>query len=236
MRDQYVGDISDYLKFAFLRAVTPYYTQLGMAWYYLPEHDGRPDGNHTEYLAEPAWLQLDPPLYHSLKTLPERSVASLESADFWPTRPHFHRTPVATPTRHKWVETMAADLDTADFIFLDPDNGVGRHHQKHARITDLVALQRSQRAMAIIKFPGRNATHAEQIASLHQNLIAEGLRRPITVSTCVCVAGRSGHLVPRQRFFTLVDGNDHARQQVRAFADRLNSLPAAARASAYCVA
>ena len=37
MRDQFAGDISDLRKFAFLRAVTPDKSQLGVAWYYNAE-------------------------------------------------------------------------------------------------------------------------------------------------------------------------------------------------------
>src|SRR4029079_15617641 len=40
MRDQYAGDISDVLKFAFLRALTGADRKLGIAWYYVPGHDG----------------------------------------------------------------------------------------------------------------------------------------------------------------------------------------------------
>lgn len=235
MRDQYAGDISDYLKFAFLRAVAPEFKIIGMAWYYLPGHDGRPDGQHLEYLEQDEWAELDSPLYIALGNLPQRTVASLERLDFWPAATHFHRTPVGTPTRAAWVDSMVADLDESDLIFLDPDNGLGRHRTKHARVADIVALRRPRRAFAIIKFPGRHATHAIQIASLHQQLINNGFREPITVSTCVCIAGRNGLQIPRHRFFTLVDGSNQARQQVYAFAGRLNSLPPAIRASAYCV-
>ncbi len=40
MRDQYAGDISDVLKFAFLRALSGVDRALGIAWYYVPGHDG----------------------------------------------------------------------------------------------------------------------------------------------------------------------------------------------------
>jgi hypothetical protein len=41
MRDQYAGDISDVLKFAFLRALAGKDRTLGIAWYYAPGDDGR---------------------------------------------------------------------------------------------------------------------------------------------------------------------------------------------------
>ena len=67
MRDQYAGDITDYLKFAFLRAVTPPDAHLGEAWYYVDRHDQRADGRHDEYLADPRYEPLDPPLYALLE-------------------------------------------------------------------------------------------------------------------------------------------------------------------------
>jgi hypothetical protein len=44
MRDQYAGDVSDVLKFAFLRALVGTDRRLGIAWYYVPGDDGRADG------------------------------------------------------------------------------------------------------------------------------------------------------------------------------------------------
>jgi hypothetical protein len=106
MRDQYATDISDYLKFAFLRATAQHDRQLGIAWYYLPGHDGRPDGRHVEYKSEPAWRALDDQLYDQLVALVEPSVAALERLTIWPARTEFHRIPVTAPTRPEWVGGM----------------------------------------------------------------------------------------------------------------------------------
>lgn len=235
MRDQYAGDVSDYLKFAFLRAVASEYGSLGIGWYYVPGHDGRSDGRHTEYLAEPAWRQLDALLYNALGKLRQRKVTSLERLTFWPKGTVFHRTPVASLSRNDWVKAMALALEKPNLVFLDPDNGLGKHRTKHARITDLVALKRPRRALAIIKFPGRHATHATQIANLHQQLVDAGFRSPITVSTCVQIVSQTGRTVPRHRFFTLVDATAAARQQVLNFADRLNELDRTTRVTAHMV-
>ena len=54
MRDQYAGDVSDVLKFAFLRALAGADRTLGIAWYYAPGDDGRADGRHLEWRDEPA--------------------------------------------------------------------------------------------------------------------------------------------------------------------------------------
>ncbi len=53
MRDQYAGDVSDVLKFAFLRALAVQGRTLGIAWYYVAGDDRGPDGRHLEWRDEP---------------------------------------------------------------------------------------------------------------------------------------------------------------------------------------
>jgi hypothetical protein len=97
MRDQYAGDVSDVLKFAFLRALAGADRKLGVGWYYVPDDDGRLDGRHLEWRNEPAWCQLDKELHAGLVTLRERSVAALEQAAIWPRGSLFHREPMPSP-------------------------------------------------------------------------------------------------------------------------------------------
>lgn len=105
MRDQYAGDVSDYLKYAFLRAMVEPGTSLGMAWYYLSGHDGRADGRHEEYLSELSWAALDPDLFQTLQKREGRSVAEHEGMKFWPADTSFHREPVpAARERGSWAE------------------------------------------------------------------------------------------------------------------------------------
>jgi hypothetical protein len=59
VRDQYAGDVSDVVKFAFLRALTGADRTLGIAWYYAPGNDGR----HLEWRDEAALRLLDPKLH-----------------------------------------------------------------------------------------------------------------------------------------------------------------------------
>lgn len=236
MRDQYAGDISDYLKFAFLRAVAGSDLRLGMAWYYIPVHDGRADGRHTEYLQQDEWAELDGELYQNLGQLPEQSVAALERLPIWPKRTLFHRSPISARQRKPWVDEMAEALEPVDLVFLDPDNGLGRGPTKHARISDLHALNQPRRAIAIIKFPGRHQSHEGQIATLHQQLANDGFFNPITVCTCVRVPAANGRTVPRHRFFTLVNGDETTNTRVQAFSDRVRALHGLVQANAYCVA
>jgi hypothetical protein len=57
MRDQYAGDVSDLLKFAFLRALAEDDKTIGVGWYYNPERvsfggQDDKDGCHREYRDE----------------------------------------------------------------------------------------------------------------------------------------------------------------------------------------
>jgi hypothetical protein len=221
MRDQYATDISDYLKFTFLRAITRTDCNLGIGWYYLPGHDGRADGRHVEYKSEPAWRSLDAELYDQLVALAEPSVAALERIPIWPARTVFHSVPLMARKRAEWVTGMVRAMGDAEFVFLDPDNGLGSDALKHAHITDLIALRRENRAVSIIKFPGRHMSHESQILELHDKLQTAGFHAPITVKTCVSVTnGRTGR-VPRHRFFTIAGGDDEIRVRARDFACRL---------------
>src|SRR5471030_2897052 len=94
MRDQYAGDVSDAIKFSLLRALAFDDRRLGVAWYYVGDHDGRAYGRHREWIDEPAWCQLDPQVHAGLSMLPERSIAALECAAIWPKSTLFHRQPV----------------------------------------------------------------------------------------------------------------------------------------------
>jgi hypothetical protein len=174
MRDQYVGDISDVLKFALLRRLAGKDRTVGVAWYYVPRHDGRADGRHTEWQTEPAWRSLDRELCVALATLPERSVAAVEEAPIWTDGTLFHREPMpAWHHREAWAYRKRQILDAADLVFLDPDNGLGLHSQKHASFAELAALRRAGRALAFITFPNRLGKHPAQIIELHKRLKAE---------------------------------------------------------------
>ena len=127
MRDQYAGDVSDVLKFAFLRALAGTDRKLGIAWYYAPGDDGRPDGRHLEWRDEPAWRLLDEELHAGLATLPERSIAALERAAIWPTGKLFHREPMpARAERSAWGKRKRNALDGATLCSSIPTTASAR--------------------------------------------------------------------------------------------------------------
>ena len=225
MRDQYAGDISDVLKFAFLRALTGANRTLGIAWYCAPGNDGSTDGRHLEWHDEPAWRLLDEQLHTGLTSLPERSIAALEQAAIWRKKPLFHREPVPIRSdRGAWATRKRCALDGADIVFLDPDNGVGEDGEKHATCSEIRLLRQPGRAVAFITFPKR-IKHDIQLQQLHQRLTAETDAETImTLRTSVSVRV-AGSYVPRARWFTIVDPDAELTARAQAFATALASVP-----------
>jgi hypothetical protein len=228
MRDQYAGDISDVLKFAFLRALAADDKTLGIAWYYAPDNDGRADGRHLEWQDEAAWRLLDAQLHAGLSALPERSVAALERAAIWPKGALFHREPMPQRLRRSaWAARKRAAFEDADLVFLDPDNGLGAETEKHATYDEIRLLRRPGRAVVFITFPP-HAPHEALLRKLHERLRAEaGAGSAVTLKTSVSLprAPGSHFVVPRQRWFTVVDPDAALVARARAFALALSSIP-----------
>lgn len=229
MRDQYAGDVSDVLKFAFLRALAGQDRTLGIAWYYAPGDDGRPDGRHLEWRDEAAWRLLDAELHMGLATLPERSIAALERAAIWPNGALFHRDPMPLRAdRGAWGARKRNALDGADLVFLDPDNGIGAESEKHATFSEIRLLRKPGRAIVFITFPGRNLKHDALLRQLHERLTFEcDTKNVVTLRTNVSVprAPGSSSYVQRQRWFTIVDPDADLDARAQTFSDALASIP-----------
>jgi hypothetical protein len=220
MRDQYAGDISDLLKLALLRKLARDDRTIGVAWYYNSGHDGRSDGRHREYCDEPKWASLDEVILNALKKLPEQSVAALEKLSIWPAKTRFHRVPMAdTGNRRGWADNMRKTLQDASIVFLDPDNGVGPATERHATIAEVAAMRRPGRAVVLIKFPGRQQKHSQQIEDYH-NLLHDQAGTLSVVTACTCVWLKQ----PRTRWFTIVDADSALIARAEDFAHLLNGI------------
>ena len=228
MRDQYAGDLSDVLKFAFLRGLARTDRSLGIAWYYVPGNDGRNDGRLLEWHNEPAWKRLDEQLFDGLKSLPVPSVEALEEAAIWPGRPLFHRVPMPSRAeRAAWAAAKRKVLHGADIVFLDPDNGVGGETKKHATLSEVRELREATRAIAFITFPGRGMKHDLLVRQLHERVKAEttaGSILTLRINVAVRIAG-TPYYVQRQRWFTMLDADATLIARAQAFATALASVP-----------
>jgi hypothetical protein len=128
VKDQYVGDVSDYLKYATLRAWSRAGLSTGLAWM-RTDADLRPDGSLTRYLERPeSYRGLDADLFDGLARIVasgRRSVRAVVDAEL--VVPSFSYETVlgdGRVARSAWFAGLTELADTAQVIFLDPDNGL----------------------------------------------------------------------------------------------------------------
>jgi len=137
VKNQYVGDIGDYGKYALLRALACNYS-IGVNWYLTPD-DERTDGKFTDYLMRNT-DSLDDELFQKLKALlfssegtlihENRNVSFIESCGILPNTTFFNEEICFLDVtdrktyRADWVSRSLDTLEQPDIIFLDPDNGL----------------------------------------------------------------------------------------------------------------
>ncbi len=131
MKEQYLGDVSDYRKYALLRALTATTgLRLGVCWMLTPD-DGRSDGNKLEFLSDPAkWRALDPELFDLLAEIvakPEsRRLNAIELSGMLGRQTVFFDQVVSDGgvARRTYSAEAKRHLAQCDLVFFDPDNGL----------------------------------------------------------------------------------------------------------------
>ena len=130
MKNQYLGDVSDFRKYALLRSLAQQgRLRIGVCWMLTPD-DERPDGRKLAYLDQPErWRELDPPLFDLLRQVvdaPERRrLALVETSGLLPHALFYDVTvPDREEARQAWFTGAQSALRAADLVFFDPDNGV----------------------------------------------------------------------------------------------------------------
>jgi hypothetical protein len=128
MKDQYVGDINDYTKYALLRALSDAHGgRLHVCWMLTPA-DGRADGGRLAYLNDARTFRaFDPPVFDALASLVSkgrRSVRAIETARVLSNATFYTDIlPDGDPGRRLYFSQLSLHLGPDDLIFFDPDNG-----------------------------------------------------------------------------------------------------------------
>jgi len=130
LKEQYVGDINDYRKYALLRALADGGRhRIGIGWMLTPSDDGR-DGNKLTYLTQPErYRAFDPELFDLLGTVVGRDggrrLIAIEQSGAIPNARYFNaETPQGRDEREAWLDKCLRALAGCDLVFLDPDNGL----------------------------------------------------------------------------------------------------------------
>lgn len=130
MKNQYFGDIYDYVKYGLLRELSSYgKTSTAVCWM-LTQNDDRKDGHRVKYLSEPAaWREFDPPVFDCLKSAvlerKERNVKIVEESGLLPNTTFY--SPLLTDDsdeRRKYFDGFVEFSRGSRLVFFDPDNGL----------------------------------------------------------------------------------------------------------------
>jgi hypothetical protein len=130
MKDQYFGDVNDFRKYSLLVQLSGGGAlRTGICWMLTPP-DGRTDGSALRYLRQPdGFRHLAPDLFDLLHGAvmidKDRRVARLEGATFLLNTLYYSSfLPDDKEGRLAYFREAAARLQSADWVFFDPDNGI----------------------------------------------------------------------------------------------------------------
>jgi hypothetical protein len=132
MKEQFVGDVNDYRKYALIRHLARAGgVTVGMCWMLtLPEV-----GNLRQYLSDAdRWRGYDGGLFDQLRTIIELQevsrLAAIEASSIIPEARFFNAILTDKTNRAAYFKDALAALADAELIFFDPDNGVSPKLQK----------------------------------------------------------------------------------------------------------
>jgi hypothetical protein len=129
MKNQYFGDINDYLKYGLLRVILRETTlRMGACWM-LTGDDGRADGGKTRYLDQAAvWRSYDPPLFDLLQHAVhsgERNIGAVEAGQILPGALFYSdMLSDSRDARYRYFEGLESVVSASEAVFFDPDNGM----------------------------------------------------------------------------------------------------------------
>ena len=149
MKNQYVGDIGDFGKYALLRAFAKTGVKVGVNWY-LTEDDTSNDGKFTDYLKKDDFRRHAPEVFDELKKIADirdKSVKNVEESGIIPEAVFYSDllNPLGKPDdreqeRNAWFLESTYELANSELIYLDPDNGLLEESEPRKRGAEKYAL------------------------------------------------------------------------------------------------
>ncbi len=202
MRDQYVGDVGDYVKLGLLRCLKA--KKLGVIWYKTGGKENSSDGKFTEYLHDPKNKKYDEELFNRLKQIVckdgkrriERLEKILKEASF------FGQEIQRGESRDTWFRNACEKVRGCDLVFVDPDNGLhDEGSEKHISLEE-VKLLAKKHSLLIYHHLSRNQNHKTQIESWLKKLKKEiGGSHEITAIRAARGASRAFFLLSKKKSF-----------------------------------
>lgn len=129
MKDQYVGDINDYVKYSVLRAILDASSASLLVCWMLTTDDDRRDGLKTSYLSKPDDFRgVDQDLFDSLRAIVlrgRRSTRQIETIGVLPGAGFYAaHLEDSAEARERFMLGLWRAAQGHDIVFFDPDNGL----------------------------------------------------------------------------------------------------------------
>jgi hypothetical protein len=214
MQNRWVGSIGDFGKLALLRVLMNG-RRLAVCWYVTRRNgEDAAQTSHFDYLQRlDEFRSLAPDTFDTLKTIvtgtrPElRCIAAVESSGLL-NGAIFHRkeVPDRASSRQHWSMELVETIDDADFVFLDPDNGIQgkRLTPKHVSFAEIAALRRPDRALMIGQ---RHSGRRSEARILAERMRSLGCRRVELIR----------FRVSSPRFYVIADHDDAISERLALF-------------------
>ena len=138
MKNQYVSDFKDYLKYGILRCLAKCGIRTHVCWM-LTEDDDTDQGLDLRHLGNPArWRTFDPVLYDHLHDIvcreQMRNIVRIRELKIIPSVTYYESILTdEAPERIKYFEQFQLTLPQCDLVFFDPDTGIERSRPKKGK-------------------------------------------------------------------------------------------------------
>ncbi|MEN9797277.1 MAG: hypothetical protein RL653_973 [Pseudomonadota bacterium] len=237
MKNQYFGDINDYVKYGLLRRLCAGSgLRLGVAFWRTPD-DGRGDGSVRQYVDAPErWARHDPTLFALMQQA--QAARDVRNAEAWGVLPGavFHHAVLAAApaARAAYVRGARAALAHTDLVFMDPDNGLevpsvkvhGRGGEKYVAWEEVEAFHRAGHSVIVYQhFPREERAQyvARRLQVLRERTGAAWVGAAWTGRVAYLVAAQEAHVAALGR--GLRDARAHWSEHL-AFSDVPGAAPA----------
>lgn len=217
MQERYLGDSHDFLKYALLRHLSKSLDlRIGVNWYLTtPDQVDRPgnnDGEKRHHLKGGVWRDADAELFGKVgkfDTVADRKLSNVASWEILPPDTCYFAAHVPADDRGSWHQNAIAELQPADLIFLDPDNGfevtsmTARTRPKYSLFSEAADYVAAGKSVVAIQF-ARQCDPVQRAIDIRSKLVS-------LVGSSADVPVIRGRVAPNLLFFSIVPGANRER-------------------------
>ncbi|WP_158514393.1 hypothetical protein [Sphingopyxis macrogoltabida] len=205
------------MKYALLRHLSKSLElRIGVNWYLTtPDQVDRPgnnDGEKRHHLKGGVWRDADAELFEKIgkfDTVADRKLSNVASWEILPPDTCYFAAHVPADDRGSWHQNAIAELQSADLIFLDPDNGfevtsmTARTRPKYSLFGEAADYVAAGKSVVAIQF-ARQCDPIQRAVDIRSKLVS------LVGSQANCPVIR-GRVAPNLLFFSIVPGANRER-------------------------